>query len=212
MTVGDPIVSTINSLFGTDYTMPTQAMEDLLTRLGVPQAKTEAERIVQSTVGGAAVAGGTAQAGQAIMQAAGAGAPVTREVARQLAAQPATQIAAGAGAGLASQSAQEAGFGPAGQVIAGLAGGMGVARGMAPRTPVQQLPSDIEEAQRQGIRLMTSDVIPPRTFAQKWMQTVGERMPVAGTGPDRWSAAGSERLPCASRRPYRGTTGGQRCW
>ena len=185
MTVGDPIVSTINSLFGTQYTLPTQAMEDLLTRLGVPQARTEAERIVQSTVGGAAVAGGTAQAGQAIMQAAGASAPVTREVARQLAAQPATQIAAGAGAGLASQAAQEAGFGPAGQVVAGLAGGMGVARGMAPRTPVQQLPSDIEEAQRAGITVMTSDVVPPRTFAQKWMQAVGERMPVTGTGPVR---------------------------
>jgi hypothetical protein len=29
---------------------------------------------------------------------------------------------------------------------------------------------------------MTSDVVPPRTFASKWLQTVGERIPVAGTG------------------------------
>jgi hypothetical protein len=46
-TIGDPIVSTINSMLGTKYTLPTQAMEDLLTRIGVAQPKTEAERIVQ---------------------------------------------------------------------------------------------------------------------------------------------------------------------
>lgn len=183
--VGDPIVSTVNSLLGTKYTLPTQAMEDMLTRLGVAQPKTEAERIVQSTVAGAAGAGGTAAAGRAIMSAAGTAAPVTREVARQIAAQPATQIVGGAGAGAASQAAQEAGFGPVGQTVAGIAGGMAGARAVAPRTPIQQLPSDLEEAQRAGIKVMTSDVVPPRTFAQKWMRVVGERIPVAGTGPVR---------------------------
>lgn len=183
--VGDPIVSTVNSLLGTKYTLPTQAMEDILTRLGVAQPKTEAERIVQSTVAGAAGAGGTAAAGRAIMGAAGTAAPVTREVARQIAAQPAAQIAGGAGAGAASQAAQEAGFGPVGQTVAGIAGGMAGARAVAPRTPIQQLPSDLEEAQRAGIKVMTSDVVPPRTFAQKWMRVVGERIPVAGTGPVR---------------------------
>lgn len=183
--VGDPIVSTVNSLLGTKYTLPTQAMEDILTRLGVAQPKTEAERIVQSTVAGAAGAGGTAAAGRAIMSAAGTAAPVTREVARQIAAQPVAQIAGGAGAGAASQAAQEAGFGPVGQTVAGIAGGMAGARAVAPRTPIQQLPSDLEEAQRAGIKVMTSDVVPPRTFAQKWMRVVGERIPVAGTGPVR---------------------------
>ena len=183
-TIGDPIVGTVNSLLGTKYTMPTQAMEDLLTRLGVAQPKTEAERIVQSTVGGAAGGGGMAQAGQAIMKAAGTAAPVTREVARQVAAQPLAQIAGGAGAGAASQAAQEMGFGPVGQIVGGLVGGMAGARAVAPRTPVQ-LPSDLDEAQRAGIQVLTSDVIPPRTFAQKWMQAVGERIPVVGTGPVR---------------------------
>ena len=59
--VGDPIVSSINSLFGTRYTLPTDAMEDLLTRVGVPEAKTMAERIVQTTTAGASAgAGGVA--------------------------------------------------------------------------------------------------------------------------------------------------------
>lgn len=192
-TIGDPIVSTVNSLLGTQFTKPTEAMENLLTKIGVAQPKTEAERIVQSTVSGAAGAGGMASAGQAIMKAAGTAAPVTREVARQLAAQPATQIAAGAGAGAASQTAQEMGFGPVGQFVAGLGGGMAAARPLAPRTPAKQLPSDLDEAQRAGIQVLTSDVVPPRTFAQKWMQAVGERVPVAGTGPVR-QAQQSQRV------------------
>jgi hypothetical protein len=32
---------------------------------------------------------------------------------------------------------------------------------------------------------MTSDAVPPRTFASKWLQTIGERIPVVGTGPVR---------------------------
>jgi hypothetical protein len=95
--VADPLVGAINSLFGTKYTMPTQAIEDLLTRAGVPQAKTAAERILQSTVTGAAGAGGLASTGRAI-QAAAAPATVSREVGRQLGAQPVAQVAGGAGA------------------------------------------------------------------------------------------------------------------
>jgi hypothetical protein len=33
-----------------------------------------------------------------------------------------------------------------------------------------------------GVKVMTSDVLPPKTFASKWLQTTGERIPVAGTG------------------------------
>lgn len=183
-TLGDPIVSTINGMLGTKYTLPTQAMEDLLTRIGVAQPKTEAERIVQSTAAGAAGAGGFVGAGKAIQAAAGTAAPVTREVGRMLATQPVAQVAGGAGAGAASQMAQEAGLGPVGQVVAGIGGGMAGARAVAPRAPVQ-LPSDLAEAERAGVRVMTSDVVPPRTFASKWLQTIGERIPLVGTGPVR---------------------------
>ena len=122
--VGDPIVSSINSLLGTKYTMPTQAMEDLLTRIGVAEPKTAAERIVQTTVAGAGVAGGTVAAGRAIQAAAGQAAPVTREVGRLLATQPALQVAGGAGAGAAGQTAKEMGAGPVGQIAATVAGVM----------------------------------------------------------------------------------------
>lgn len=184
MTVGDPIVGSINSLLGTKYTLPTQAMEDLLTRLGVAEPKTAAERIVQTTAAGAAGAGGMAAAGKAIQTAAGTARPITQAIGAQLAAQPVAQIAGGAGAGVAGQAAKEMGAGPAGQIAASLVGGVAGAKmaGTRVQPKAAQLPSDIAEAERAGVTLMTTDVVPPRTFASKWLQTVGERLPVAGTG------------------------------
>jgi hypothetical protein len=189
MTVGDPVVSSINSLLGTKYTLPTQAMEDLLTRLGVAEPKTAAERIVQTTTAGAAGAGGMAAAGKAVEMAAGAAKPITQAIGAQLAAKPVAQVAGGAGAGLAGQAAKEMGAGPVGQIAASIAGG--VAGAKLATTKIQptaaQLPSDIADAERAGVTLMTTDVVPPRTFASKWLQTIGERIPGAGTGGIRQS-------------------------
>jgi len=140
--VGDPIVGTINNLFGTKYTMPTEAMEDLLTRIGVPEARTQAERIVQATAAGAAGGGGTVAAGRAIQAAAGQAAPVTAGVGRMVATQPGLQVAGGAGAGAAGQTAQEMGAGTGGQIAATIAGAMapvGVAAvRQAARRPAQR--------------------------------------------------------------------------
>lgn len=122
--VGDPIVGAINSLFGTQYTLPTDAMADMLTRIGVPEPRTQAERIVQATAAGAAGAGGTVAAGQALQAAAGAGRPITQAVGRMVASQPALQVAGGAGAGLAGQATQEAGGGTLAQLAASLGGAL----------------------------------------------------------------------------------------
>lgn len=185
--VGDPVVSTINNLLGTKYTLPTQAMEDLLTRIGVAQPKTEAERIIQATSAGAAGAAGTAALGRTVQAVAGEAAPVAREVGRMLATQPVAQIAGGAGAGFAGQGAQEMGAGPAGQLAASLAGGVAGATAVGPRrVPTSPgLRQTAEEAQRRGIPVMTSDVMPPETFMGKTAQRVGERIPLIGTGPQR---------------------------
>jgi len=150
--VGDPIVGAINSLLGTQYTLPTDAMSDMLTRIGVPEARTQAERIAQATAAGAAGAGGTIAAGQALQAAAGAARPVTQAVGQMIASQPALQVAGGAGAGLAGQSAQGAGAGTLGQLAATLGGALapvgvaavpGVVRGVkaaARRQPVAAAP------------------------------------------------------------------------
>jgi hypothetical protein len=183
--IGDPIVGTVNRMLGTKYTMPTQAMEDLLTRIGVAQPKTEAERIVQATSAGAAGAGGMAALGRTVQTLAGQTSPVTREVGRMLATQPATQVAGGAGAGLAGQAAQEAGAGPLGQIGASLVGGVAGAAAVPRRTPMPRVAGTVEEATQRGIPVLTSDVMPPETFMGKSAQRVGERIPLVGTGPTR---------------------------
>ncbi len=186
--VGDPVVNAVNKLFGTSFQAPTEAIEGLLTLAGVQRPQTQAERVAQSTAAGVGGALGTAAAGRTIEALAGPGSPVAREVGRQLAAQPVTQAAGGAGAGMAAQAAQEAGMSPLVQLGAGLAGGVaGAQLGVPRRAPVPGLAETAEEATRRGIPVMTSDVAPPETFAGKTMQQMGERVPLAGTGPLRAS-------------------------
>jgi hypothetical protein len=119
--VADPIVGSINSMFGTTYTLPTDALQDLLTRVGVAEPRTAAERIVQTTAAGAGTAGGSVALGQTLQAAAG---PVTQGVGRLMAAAPGLQVASGASAGAAGQTAKESGAGPLGQIAATLGGAM----------------------------------------------------------------------------------------
>lgn len=178
--VGDPIVTGVNRLLGTEFATPTEAMENLFSALGIPEARTEAERVIQSTANAAASATGGVGLGRML---AGAAAPVTAAVGETLAAQPATQIAGGAAGGASAQTAAELGAGPLGQTIAGLVGGM-AGGGVVPR-PRAPLPSIVGQAEAAGIPLMTSDVVPPRTFIQNNLRMAGERIPIAGTGGAR---------------------------
>lgn len=118
--VGDPIVGTINRLFGTTYTLPTDALEDLMTKLGLPEPRTQAERIVRTAFEAAAGAGSQVALGRALVGAASS--PTVRGVGEALSSQPVAQIASGGGAGIAAQAAKEAGAGPVGQIVAGLGG------------------------------------------------------------------------------------------
>ena len=193
--IGDPIISGVNTIFGTKYTLPTDALEDLLTRVGVAEPRTAAERIVQTTAAGGAGAGGLAAAGKAIETAAGLTAPVTREVGRMIATQPAMQVAGGAGGGVAAQTFAEATKGTeitplgqvAGTVASSLAGGMAGARLARPKpTPLPPTAQPIvTEAESLGVPVLTSDVLQPQSFIGKIAQRIGERVPMAGTGPVR---------------------------
>ena len=119
--VADPVVGAVNSMFGTQYTLPTDALADILTRVGVAQPRTEAERIVQATAAGAGGAGGMIATGQTLAQAAS---PVVRGVGQMLATAPGFQVASGAAGGGAGQTAKEMGAGPVGQLAATLGGAM----------------------------------------------------------------------------------------
>lgn len=179
--VGDPLVNGINSLLGTEFSTPTEALNNLLTAAGVPEPETAAERIVQSAAGGVGGAGGSIGLGRTMAQSAR---PVIAAVGDALAAQPATQIAGGAGGGASAQGAAEMGAGPIGQLFAGLVGGT-AGTAAVPRGPRAPLPPIVQEATEAGIPLMTSDVLPPGTFAGRTMRVTGERIPIAGTGPVR---------------------------
>lgn len=151
-TVGDPIVSGINRLFGTSYTMPTDAMADFLTRVGVPQARTEAEKIVQAASSGAAGGGGSVALGRTLQSMAPG--RITGDVGRVLATQPAAQISGGAGAGAAAEFARAEGAGTIGQLAAGVAGGVigggatalpRVVQQTRQRAPSQPIPQQVQQ-------------------------------------------------------------------
>lgn len=185
--VGDPLVSSINELLGTQYTLPSDAMRDLLTRIGVPEPETEAERIIQAAAGGVGGAGGVLSLGRSIQGSPG---EVVSRVGRALADSPGVAVAGGAGGGAAAQTAGEMGAGPLWQLAAGLAGGVASGRavpGSAPRSPMRGTTENVAEAEALGVPVMTSDVVRPSTFMGKAAQRIGERVPVIGTGPVRAS-------------------------
>ena len=163
--VADPVVGSINSLFGTKYTMPTDALEDLLTRVGVAEPRTAAERIVQTTTAGASGSAGGIAAGQAL-QAAGRvpavaktlediGSPVTREVGRLLATTPGLQTLTGATGAAAGGVAKESGAGPLGQIGATIVGAVAPSIPSMVKTVTGQIAKQIAPAGAEIIEQVT---------------------------------------------------------
>jgi len=178
--VGDPLVEGVNKLLGTEFSTPTEALNNLLTAAGMAEAQTGTERVLQSTAGGVGGAGGAIGLGRTMAQSAR---PVIAAIGDAMAAQPAAQLAGGASGGASAQGAAEMDAGPIGQLIAGLVGGAGGAAAVPrPRVP---LPPIVQEAADANIPLLTSDVRPPRTVAARTAQVIGERIPGLGTGSVR---------------------------
>lgn len=186
----DPVTRLANIALPATAQIPTmqQATSQILDTAGFPQPRDAVERMVNQAIQGVSSGGAMAGAGRLAQMSA---APVTSEVGRMLAAQPVAQMAGGAGAGAAGQAVREAGGTPAGEIAAsllgGVSGGAAASRAMAPRvaptTPTVQ--PIVEEAGRRGVPVMTSDVVPPETFIGRAGQRLGERIPIAGTGPLR---------------------------
>lgn len=183
----DPIAAALNQALPEDQqlTYASETVSNLLSRMGVPEPESKGERIVQEA--SQALVGGGGTVAIARQAARAAATPVTQAVADILAVSPEQQLAGAALAGAAGQAAAEEGVGIPGQVAASLAGGLTGAKLAAPRAAARITPAApvIEEAERAGVRVLTSDVIPPRNFAAKWLRRVGEQIPIAGTGRAR---------------------------
>jgi hypothetical protein len=157
--IGDPIVGSVNSLFGTKYTMPTDAMEDLLTRVGVAQPRTAAERIMQTTAAGASGGAGGVALGKAV-EAAAAG-PVARGVGQIMSTTPGLQTLTGATGAAAGGVAKEAGVGPLGQIAATIGGAVAPSIPSMVKTVTGQIAKQIAPAGA-GIR----EQVTPATVEQ----------------------------------------------
>ena len=189
----DPIAAVQNKLFGPSGFLPLygeevqplrEQVKATLTEMGVPEPEGTAERVI-GAVSEAMTAGGIQAKLAAALAPAMTG--TTAAVTEKLAAGPAQQIAGSAGGGAGAQLAAEAGLPPAAQFVAGLAGGFlgGRTAGVEMQPTPAGVPQAIREAEQAGVRVMTTDVREPTTFAGRWLQRTGEMIPYAGTGGPR---------------------------
>ena len=141
--VGDPLVGLYNRAMGTNVPTPSQSMESLMTKAGLPEPATPTERVVQDiTRSGASATGfarGAGQLGATLLagrQMAGQPAGIAPDVLGLLAQYPAQQVSGAALAGGAGGMLREGDVGTAGQMAGSLAAGM-VAPG-GPKLPLTQ--------------------------------------------------------------------------
>ena len=163
MTLADPVVAGINSLFGTHYTKPSDALNHYLTQLGVPNPDTQAERLAGAAGRGVGEGLGQVGLGKVLMASAR---PAMQAAGRFFAEKPAEQIASSVGSEVGMQSAKEAGYGPTGQLLAGLGGGMGAGIGAGARPTVSAaaaIPEGAVQAEKRGIQTITSQELKPET-------------------------------------------------
>lgn len=136
-------------------TMPSQAAQDLLTQLGVPQAETTGQRALQTGLG--ALSSTASQMSGLQTLARTATTPMARAISTQMAQRPVAQMVTSVPAGAAGQVAAESAqnMGPAAATLAAMAastavGGAGMAQRQAPvQTTAQVRAADTAAKARQ---------------------------------------------------------------
>jgi len=123
--VADPLVELGNRVFGTNLQMPSKALQDLLTRMGVPVPQSSVERgaqkLTEGVVAGTVVPAAAARTAMTLAQGTRA-APIVNPVA---------------------ESVRVAGMGPTGGATAGQRAGAGMVAGGIGGAPVAEEPIDI---------------------------------------------------------------------
>lgn len=146
---------------GFRFPKQAQALDNALTKAGLPQPETAQERVVGDATSALASGAGVVGVGRAL--AKGAAAPVTRAVGETLAKGPGVQLTSGATSAAASGAAREAGGGEAAQLAAGVAGAIAPSI-IAPRRVLtdagRQTRSAAQKAAEQGYVLPPADLSP----------------------------------------------------
>lgn len=179
--VSDPVAASVNMFLPEeDELLPLKtAVSQLLTRAGVPEPENRTERIVQEVVQSVSAGGGTVKVAREAAERVG---PLATKVLEKVAAQPGAQAGGDALSGAAAQGAREADLGTGAEIAAALLGG---SAGSSAVTRAPRGVSDVDLPTDQGVRVMTSDAAPPKTFVGKTARAMGERIPLAGTGDVR---------------------------
>lgn len=136
--VADPLTEFVNKTFGAKEKLPSQAVSEGLTALGVPQAKDDAQRILEAATGGLAGGGAIAKTAQLAGKGAGLAKGYLDTIGKDLAGQMTSGLGSGAASVGASQAATASGASPVVAQLAGLGGGI-VGGGARPVTPNKAL-------------------------------------------------------------------------
>lgn len=160
--VADPIANILNTLTGRQLaTPPTQTVERLLERVGLPTPETPQERVTQDIAGALTGAAGTMRLGTQL--ARGAASPVTRGVGELLASRPDIQAAAATGGALGAGMAREEGLGPEAQLGAALIGSIAPGMPVAARAPAQVARATVQPFTQEGQQVIAGNIL--RRFA-----------------------------------------------
>lgn len=163
----DMITPVVNSILGTNYSSPSESIQNLLTLAGTPNAGTEAERIVQAVSSGAAGASAFTGLGKTLLGSAN---PLAQRVGQVLMESPLAQYFGGAGAVGAQQAVAEQGGGPIPQVLASLVGGVAGMKASG------QMPS-IGKAIGEVITPEGAPVTPPQTLKEVYRTSKSKILP-----------------------------------
>ena len=215
--IGDPLVNLFNLATNSNVQPPSQALDTMMTRIGLPAPETSGERITQDVLKAGTTAGGMARGATTIAdilaKAAaqrGVAAGVTPGVLSTLGQYPAQQVAAAGAAGAAGGALREGGAGPAAQMGGAMLAGM-VAPG-GPKLPITQRVGGVPAAMvkpftEEGRQVIVGNVLNRiATNPEQAMRNMAESAPlVPGVRP---TAAATARDPglAGAETPLRSPT------
>lgn len=190
--IGDPAQRFVNWIIGKDNMLPSEALPLFLETIGDPEPQTNAEKILKSVGEGVGGTAAMVAAGGLPSLAGGAGATGAKTLGQAAIKEGVKQAVGGAAYGASKEVAEQAGAAPLVQEAIGM-GASVLGSGLSGMRPKALPKAPLQEAENIGVRIATSDIRAPKTFAGKWLQGIGEKIPIFGTGSYR-KAQAAERI------------------